>query len=219
MCSSGGQIAQTDKDIQAANAATAKTLQAHADMTFAQQQAVLGRQMARMGQMVSNPMGYSKAYIHTATTSINDSTAQAAKQALASSAAFAATHGGADVGGGGVGQEAGQIGAQAGFEKSRELGQLSAGDEARKQENFLTGLQGMKQAGDAYGAASTEATSGAIGDSTSAVSAGSGALAAQDAGWQHTMGMISAAGGLVADFTGTKGLAGLLKGGGQPKTV
>jgi hypothetical protein len=218
MCSSGGQITQTDKDIQAANAATAKTLQIHADMTFANQQAVLGRQQARLSQMVSNPMGYSPQELHVAATSINDNTARAAKQALGSAAAFAAAHGGADVGGGGAGTMAAEIGSEAAQSKSQQLGQLSAASEAMKRQNFLTGLQGLQQVGAEYGGASTAATSGSIGTADSAVQAGSGALAAQQAGWQNLSGVLTGIGGIVGGVTGMGGIAGLMKPAAKPVT-
>ena len=214
-CSSGGQVGQTDRDIQAANAATAKTLQAHANITFAQQESVLARQTARYGQMVSNPMGYSPQELHTATTSVNDNTARAAKQAIGAAAAAGARYGAADIGGGAIGQVAGEIGSEAAQSKSQQLGQISAANEAMKRQNFLTGLQGLDQSGAAYGGASGAATSGAVGTSESAVQAGSGALAAQQAGWQNLSGVLTGIGGIAAGVTGTGGLAGLLKPGGK----
>ena len=74
---------------------------------------------AKMSYLAANPQGYTPQQLASATTSINENTATAAKQALGSAAAFAASHGGADVGNGAVGEIAGQIGSQAAQSKAQ----------------------------------------------------------------------------------------------------
>src|ERR1019366_1576104 len=97
MCSSGGQVAANDQSLQDANLKANSTFLADANTTFAEQQSVLRQQQVKLAYIAANPMGYTPQQLHTATTSINDNTSRAAKQALGSAAAFAAAHGGADI--------------------------------------------------------------------------------------------------------------------------
>lgn len=207
-CSSGGEIAQTDKALQASQAAMTNTLNTDYSTTFAEQQGVLKNLQAKMNYVAANPMGYTPQQLAGARTSINENTASAARQALGSAAAFAATHGGADIGGGAVGEIAGQIGSAAAQSKAQQLSSLSQQNEGLKQENFWKGISGLNSVGSEYGGAGGTAIGSSGGVAGSSVGAGSGALAAQQAGWQNTMGIISGIGGLaMAGATGGMSLA------------
>lgn len=212
MCSSGGQVAATDLALQKSQAAMVSTLNDAYKTTFSEQQNLLAKQIARLNAIAANPMGYTAAQLHTATTSINDNTARAAKQALASAAAFAAAHGAADVGGGGIGQIAGEIGSAATQAKSGQLAELSQQNEGLKQQNFWSALSGLNSVGSELGGAGGTAISGADSTANSATSAGSGALAAQNAGWEHFGSVLSGIGGLVGAATGAGGIGSLFKG-------
>ena len=102
-------IEATDHALQDSQAALASVFGADATTAFSEQQQILGQQQARLNQMVANPMGYTPEQLHAATTSINENTATAAKQAIGAAASYAAAHGGSDIGGGPIGQEVGQI--------------------------------------------------------------------------------------------------------------
>lgn len=206
MCSSGGQIAEVDKELQAAQAKATETYTKDAAITFAQQQSVLGQQRAKMDYIASNPMGYSSRSLHSATASINDNTASAAKRALGSAAAFAARHGSADIGGGAIGQVAGEIGSEAAQSKAGQLASLSQQNEEMKQKNFWNAISGLNSVGSELGGSTGTSIGGETGSAGSAVNAGSGALAAQQAGWQNFTGVLGGISGLATAATGFKGL-------------
>lgn len=197
-CSSGGEVGQTDEALQKSQAAETNTLNNDYATSFAEQQSVLANVNAKLNYETANPMGYTPQQLATSTTSINENTATAAKHALGSAAAFAATHGGADIGGGAVGEIAGQIGSAAAQSKAQQLAQLSTANQNLKQENFWKGLAGLSGVGSEYGSASGTAIGGAGNAASTAVGAGSGALAAQQAGWQDIGGVISGIGGLAS---------------------
>ena len=202
MCSSGGQVASNDQALQDASVASNKALAADYGTTFAEQQQILGHVTARLEAEAANPMGYSPRQLKMQTTSINENFANAAKGALSSAAAFAASHGGADTGSGAVGQIAGSIGSAVSSSKAQALSSLGQQDEALKQENRWKAISGLSQVGAEYGGAGGTAIGGSNAAGGVAVDAGSGVLAAQNADWQHTMGMISGIGGLALSATG-----------------
>jgi hypothetical protein len=202
MCSSGGKVGQTDQALQDAQAKMTATLNQDYNTTFAEQQSVLGQQKARLDYIAANPMGYSPRELHTATASINDNTARAAKQALGSAAAFAASHGGADIGGGAVGQVAGVIGSEAAQSKAGQLSSLSQQNEEMKQKNFWSAISGLNSVGSELGGSGGTAISGATSTAGTAVNAGSGALAAQNAGWEHLSGVLGGISGLAKSGAG-----------------
>jgi hypothetical protein len=216
MCSSGGQISQTDEALQKAQATMTNNLNADYATTFAEQQGVLNQQVSRLQAIAANPMGYTPAQLHTATTSINENTANAAKAAIGSAAAFAAAHGGADVGGGPAAQVAGQVATGAAQSKAQQLSALSTANEQMKQSNFWNAISGLNSAGSELGGAGGTAIGGAGRAADSAVGAGSGALAAQQAGWQDIGSVLSGVGGLVGSAVG---LGGLFKPGPQASSV
>jgi hypothetical protein len=196
MCSSGGQIAQTDQALQASQAAMTSTLNSDYSTTFAEQQSLLGNLQAKMNYVAANPMGYSAPALAAARTSINESTSTAAKQAIGSAAAFAASHGGADVGSGVTGQLAGQIASGAAQSKSQQLTALTQQNEEMKQKNFWNAISGLNSVGSELGGAGGTAIGGATSTAGSSVGAGSGALAAKQAGWQNLGGVLSGIAGL-----------------------
>lgn len=216
MCSSGGEVAQSDEQLQQAQTAMTNTLNQDYSTSFAEQQSVLANLQAKMSYLAANPQGYTPQQLATATTSINENTATAAKQALGSAAAFAASHGGADVGNGAVGEIAGQIGSQAAQSKAQQLSSLSQQNQAMKQQNFWNAIGGLSSVGSQYGGAGGTAIGGASSTANSAVNAGSGALAAQQAGWSDLGGVISGISGLASAGAGiASGFGGGGSGGGD----
>jgi hypothetical protein len=190
MCSSGGSVAANDEQLQAAQTAETNTLNKDYSTTFAEQQSLLASQQARLSAIAANPMGYTTAQLHNATTNINENTATAAKQALGAAAAYSAGHGAADVGSGVAGQLAANITSGAAQSKAAQLSALSQQNEGLKQQNFWNAIGGLNSVGSELGGAGGTAIGGAGSSANSAVSAGSGALAAQQAGWQDLAGVI-----------------------------
>ena len=198
MCSSGGEIAQSDEQLQQAQTAMTNTLNSDYSTSFAEQQSVLANLQAKMSYLAANPQGYTPQQLASATTSINENTATAAKQAIGAAAAYAGAHGGADTGSGAVGEIAGQIGSQAAQSKAQQLSSLSQQNQAMKQQNFWNAISGLNSVGSQYGSAGGTAIGGATSTANSAVGAGTGALAAQQAGWSDLGGVISGISGLAS---------------------
>jgi hypothetical protein len=196
MCSSGGQVAADDQALQDANLKANTNLTAAYTSSMANQSQILGNLNARMAYQAANPMGYTPQQLHLATTSINENTSRAAKQAIGAAAAFGGTHGAADVGGGGTGAVVGQIASQAAQEKSSETAQLGSQDEALKQENMWKSLSGLQQVGADYGGAAGQDISGSLGASSAGVSAGGGVLQAKEQGWNELSGVLGGIAGL-----------------------
>lgn len=205
MCSSGDQTA---KNLENSQAAMTNTLNADYSTTFAEQQQVLANLKAKMDYIAANPMGMTPQQTATATTAINENTAQAAKQAIGAAGAFAATHGGAaDVGGGGGAQLAGEIATGATLSKAQSLATLSNQNELLKQQNFWSAISGLNSVGSQYGGAGGTAIGGATSTANSSTNAGQLALASQQAGWQDVGGVISGIGGLAEAGVGVAGAA------------
>lgn len=202
MCSSGGKVAQNDLALQQAQTTMTNTLNQDYSTTFAQQQNVLSGLQAKMNYMAANPMGYTPAELHNATTSINENTATAAKQAIGSAAAYAAAHGGADTGSGVAGEIAGQIGSGAAQSKAAQLSSLSQQNEGMKRQSFWNAISGLNSVSSQLGGAGGTAIGGASGAASTATGAGSGALAAQQAGWEDLGGVLSGIGGLATAASG-----------------
>lgn len=196
MCCSGGEVAKTDEALQAAQLQTANVLSKEYAINLSQQQSVLGQETAKLNYIIANPMGYSPAQLHAAKTSINENTATAAKQAIGAAAAFAASHGAADVGGGGAGMMAGQIASEAATSKAAQLSSLSQQNEEQKQKNLWAGLSGLHQVGAEYGGASGTAIGSDAGVVSSGVNAGEGATQAKYAGMQAFGSVLSGVAGL-----------------------
>jgi len=199
MCSSGDSTAGS---LEKSQAAMTNTLNADYTTAFAEQQTALAGLTAKMNYLTANPMGYTPQQLSTAKTSINENTATAAKQALGAAAAFAAAHGGADIGNGAMGQIAGEIGSAAAQSKAGQLAGLSEQNEELKQQNFWKGISGLNSAASQYGGAGATAISGAGNAAESSVNAGQLKLASQQAGWADVGGIISAAGGLATAAAG-----------------
>lgn len=208
MCS-GGQIQQTDEALQKSQAAMTNTLNQDYSTTFAEQQQVLNQQRARMNAIAANPMGYTTAQLHSATTSINENTARAAKQAVGAAAAYAASHGGSagDVGGGPISQAVGEAVGQAGQSKAAQLSELSTANEQMKQQNFWNAISGLNSVGSELGGAGGTAIGGAGNAASSSVNAGQGALAAKESGWSEFGGVLGGIAGLAKAGVGIAGAA------------
>jgi hypothetical protein len=195
MCSSGDSTAGS---LEKSQAAMTNTLNADYSTAFAEQQQALGGLTAKMNYLTANPMGYTPQQLATAKTSINENTATAARQALGAAAAFAAAHGGADIGNGAMGQIAGEIGSAATQSKAQSLASLSNANEEMKQQNFWKGISGLNSAASQYGGAAATGISGAGNAAESSVNAGQLKLASQQAGWADVGGVMSGIGGLVS---------------------
>lgn len=206
MCSSGGKVAADDQALQDANVKAQQVATQNAALTFSQQQSVLGNLKAKFDYMASNPMGFSSSALHAAKTSINDTVARAASRAIGAASAFAARHGSADIGGGVTGQVAGEIASEAAQSKSQQLGSLTQQNEEMKRQNMLTGLSGLNQVGSELAGSTATSLGNATSSSNAGVGAGSGVLAAQQAGWDHFAGVLGGISGLVKAGTGMAGL-------------
>ena len=202
-CCSGGD--STAAGLEKSQAAMTNTLNQDYSLSFAEQQSVLGSQIAKMNYIAANPMGYTPQQLAAARTSINEGTATAAKQAMGSAAAFAAAHGGADVGSGAVGEIAGQIGSEAALSKSQQLSALNISNEETKQKNFWNAISGLNSAGSELGGASGTAIGGAGNAAQSSVDAGKLLLASQQAGWSDAFGVVSGVGSMMSGIGGLKG--------------
>lgn len=201
-CSTAKKVAQSDLALNQAETAMTNTLNADYSANFANYEKILGQQSAKLNYIASNPMGYSPAELHSATTAINENTANAAKAALGSAAAFAAAHGGADIGGGATGMIAGQIGSAAAQSKAQQLAALSNQNQEMKRQNFWSALNGLNQVASGYEGGGASELSGASGAAGGAVNAGSGAVTASNIGWEDAAGIISGIGGLASAGVG-----------------
>ena len=196
MCSSGGQVAVNDAALQEADLAATKAYTADANVSFAENQAVQGAQMAKLNYLTANPMGYTPAQLHTATTSINENTATAAKHAIGAAAGYAAAHGGADVGGGGASELAGQIMSGAAQSKAQSLSALSQQNEELKQKNMWSALSGLQEVGSGYGSTFNTGAGAGSSASTAGVGAGGGVEQAKYAGMEAFGSVLSGVAGL-----------------------
>jgi hypothetical protein len=196
MCSGSGQVQQESQALQNAQLQMTQTLNSNYETAFGEQQQVLQQQQARLNAIAANPMGMTPQQLATSTTAINENTATAAKQAMGSAAAFAAQHGGADVGSGAVGQIAGEIGSAAAQSKAQQLAQLSNVNQATKQQNLWKALGGLSEVGNAYGGAAGTGAGASGSVANSSTSAGGLALQAGNQGWNDIIGGLGALGGL-----------------------
>lgn len=202
MCSSGGAVAANDASIQAANTAANTNFLNDANAAFAGQQQIQAKQTALANNLMSNPMGYTPKQLAIQTTGVNENFARAAKNALGSAAAFAATHGAADVGGGGTGELAAQIGTAAATGKAGALSDIATANEAMKQNSMRLGLEELNQAGSAAGAATGTAISGAGTTGKTGVEAGTGVDDAQKQAWSNFGSILGTAGSAVSTIAG-----------------
>jgi hypothetical protein len=202
MCSSGGKVAQNDQALQDANLAANTNFLNDAKTAFAEQQQIQAKQTALANNLIANPLGYTPKELAIQTTGVNENFARAAKNALGSAAAFAATHGAADVGGGGAGQMAAEIGTAAATGKAGALSDIASRNEAMKRESMMTGLSELNQAGSAAQSAEGGTIAGAGTTGNDVTTAGTGVTAAKQAGWQDFAGVLGAAGGAVSGFIG-----------------
>lgn len=203
LCSGGDSTA---KGLENSEATMTNTLNDDYQTSFNEQQSVLKGLQAQLDYEAKNPMGYTPVQLAAARTSINETTAGAAKRALGSAAAFAATHGGADVGSGATGELAGEIGSAAAQSKSAQLLSLAQQNEALKQENMWRGISGLSGVASEYGGGAGTAISGAGSSANSSVNAGNLLLASQQAGWEDIGGMMSGIAGLGKAAVGGMGV-------------
>jgi hypothetical protein len=201
MCS-GGAVQSNDQALQNANLAANTNFLNDAKTAFAEQQQIQAKQTALANNLIANPMGYTPKELAIQTTGVNENFSRAAKNALGSAAAFAATHGASDVGGGGAGEMAAQIGTAAATGKAGALSDIASRNEEMKRQSMLTGLQELNTAGSAAGGATGEAIGGAGTTGGTAVNAGQGALAAKESGWNEFGSVLGAAGAGLGAATG-----------------
>ena len=199
MCSkTANEVAQSDLDLNSAQMQMTNTLNQDYSASFAQEQQNLQQQQAKLNAIASNPMGYSPEEMNAMTTSINENTSNAAKQAIGAAASYAAAHGAADTGSGPTGLIAGQIASQAGQAKAAQLSQLSEANAGLKRQNFWTAMQGLSGVGSAFGNAANTAIGGAGTTSNSAVGAGKGAVDASQTGIEDVGSVLTGIGGLAS---------------------
>jgi len=195
MCSSGDSTAAGLEQQQAANS---NVFFQDAQVSFDQNAGIQAELAARMQYMASNPMGLTPQQLATSTTAINENTATAAKQAVGAAAAFAASHGSADVGGSGIGQAVGEIGTSAALAKSKELADLSNVNQQLKQSNMWNAISGLSGVGKDYGTNFGTGASAQTGAANASVNAGQLLLASQQAGWGDVGGMMGGIGSLAS---------------------
>ncbi len=196
MCSSGGKVAVDDQALQDATLASVKQQTADYGTTFAEQQGVLNSIKTRMQAEATNPLGYTPQQLAIQRTGINENFANAAKQAIGTAAAFGATHGSADIAGGGSSGMVGQIASQAATGAAQARAGLAEQNEALKQENKWKALSGLDTVGAQYGGAAGTALGNVAGVSGASTGAGAGVIQAQQAGWQDISGVLSGISGL-----------------------
>lgn len=202
MCSSGGTVAVEDAKLQAAQTQMTENLNQNYSTTFAENQRVAQTQITRANALMSNPMGYSPAELHASTTSINENTANAAKAAIGAAAAAGARYGSSDIGGGATGARVAEIGTEAAMSKAQQLSSLAQQNEAMKRQSFEMGLSELNNAGSNLSGQGSTAISGAGTAADTATKAGTGELAAKEAGWQNFAGVLGGISGLVQAGTG-----------------
>lgn len=206
MCSGTQKsVAKADLALQNAQAAMTNTLNNDYSTTFAEQQEVLKQQVARMNYIAANPMGYTPQELATQKTAINENTATAARQALGTAAAFAAAHGGADVGNGAIGEIAGEIASSAAQSKAQQLSALSTSNEQMKRQNFWSAIQGLNSASSQLGGAGGTAIGGAGSAADTSIHAGTGATEAAQSAFSEFGSIMSGVGGLVSAGSGVGG--------------
>lgn len=211
-CSSGSKAVEAN-DLKLQNSQIAMNAQLSADYgeAFANNQSVLGQQRARLSAIAANPMGFDPRQLALAKTSINESTSRAASSAIGATARYGASHGAADVGGGGTGAMVGQIASEAAQSKAQQLSTLSASNEELKQQNMWKALGGLQDVGAGYGTAGGVALKGEGVAANSATSAGSGAVSAELAHTQELAGVIGSIGAGISSLPGmVTGITGLL---------
>jgi hypothetical protein len=195
-CSSGGQVAVNDAALQAATLASVKQQTADYGVTFNEQQQVLNSVKTRLQAESLNPMGYTPAQLAIQRTGINENFANAAKQAIGSAAAFGASHGSADIGGGPTGAMVGQIASQAATGAAGARANLAQQNEALKQENRWKALSGLDTVGAQYGGAGATALGDVAGVAGASTGAGEGVIQAKEQGWNELSGVLSGISGL-----------------------
>jgi hypothetical protein len=195
MCS-GGAVQANDQQLQDQNLAANTNFLNDAQIAFGEQQAIQAKQTAFANNLMANPMGYTPQELATQTTGVNENYANAAKQALGSAAAYGATHGAADVGGGGAGEMAAQIGEAAATGKAGALSNIASQNAEMKRQSMLLGLNELNTAGSAAGGAQSGAISGSGTTGSTATQAGEGAVQAQESGFQEFGSVLSGIGGI-----------------------
>jgi len=195
MCS-GGQVQANDQQLQDQNLAANTNFLNDARTAFGEQQAIQAKQTAFANNLMANPMGYTPRQLAIQTTGVNENFARAAKNALGSAAAFGATHGAADVGGGATGQMAAQIGEAAATGKAGALSDIASANEQQKRESMLLGLNELNTAGGAAQGAVGGSTTGAGTTGETTTQAGTGVLAAKESGIQEFGSILSGIGSL-----------------------
>ena len=181
--------------MQNANLAANTNFLNDAKTAFAEQQQIQAKQTALANNMIANH-AHTPKELAIQTTGVNENFSRAAKNALGSAAAFSATHGASDVGGGGTGEMAAQIGTAAATGKAGALSDIASRNEEMKRQSMLTGLSELNQAGSAAQSAEGGSVSGADTTGTTTTKAGEGAIQAAQSGWQDFAGVLGAVGSL-----------------------
>jgi len=202
-CSSTDKAVQaSDLALQSADTSALQTQTADANLAFGENQTIQNGLAAKLNYEVANPMGYTPAELASMTTNVNENTATAAKQAIGAAAAFAATHGSADIGGGGAGQLAGEIASSAALSKSSQLNDIAMQSQQMKQSNMWKGIAGLSGVGSEFGSETGTAVGGETNLSNAATGAGEGAVGASTAANSELGGLISGIGGLATAGAG-----------------
>lgn len=191
-------VASQDKQLQADAMANYQTLTNNYNLAFKEQQQVAQAQNARLNAIYANPMGLSPQELAGQTTSVNENTAAAAKQALAAAGAFAARGGAADVGSGAGAQLAGSALTSLAANKASNLTAIAQENQSVKRANMWQALNGLSNTGAQFGGMAGQALEGAGNAGSLGVSAGNAEISAQQAANQAAWGTISGLAGLAS---------------------
>ena len=186
----------TASSLEASQAAFAKTAEGDNQIAFSEQQRLLASQQAKLQQIATNPQGYSPEQLHIASTSINDNTARAAKQAIGAAAQFGARGGATDISSPAAGQMAAGLLSAAAQNKASNLAQVAEQSQELKTQNMWKAISGLNEIGSQYGRSAESQGNIGVGAADASVKAGQLALAAKQSGMQQFGSMVSGLSGL-----------------------
>lgn len=196
----------TQEALRNSQAAFTTTLQNAFKTTFAANQAILASLTATLEKAIANPQGYTAQELTALRTGATDTVAQATLNAQRGAGAYAATHGGADLGSGVQAQIQGSIGTAGAEQLAREQGQISIANAERQQQNYWNAIYGLTQVGAAYNPQGYAAQE--TGSANATTSASHEVAAEKQQGWQNAFGIVSGIAGLASAAAGIPSFGG-----------
>lgn len=203
MCSSADPTQQALRDSQAA---FTNTLQSSFKTAFAANQSILGGLTATLTKAIASPQGYTPAEMAALRTGVTDSVASGTANATRANAAFAATHGGADLGSGVAAQIQGQTQEAGMVANSQGQNQITIGNAERQQENYWKAINGLTNVGAAYNPQSYATAETGSANATSTASQVVDAERQQS--WNNAFGVVKGVAGLASAAAGIPSFGG-----------